>query len=267
MPEWFEVDEVSGGVFAISEPHHWEQVISYLIVGREASILLDTGMGIGDISEVAAQLTDKPLSVVNSHYHWDHIGDNHRFQSIAIHASEASLLEQQPAEGLLLEAMRPENFWGEAPGGFDPTQYRILPSKADRLLGEGDAWDLGGRRLEVLHTPGHTRGSICLFDEDEGLLFAGDTVYAGPLYVQFEESDFQDYCVTMERLSALAGDLSLVLPAHNQTPLDPYILVEMAEGFEQIAAGQARWQSVPSQWGRLRRYDFARFAVLLPLGA
>jgi glyoxylase-like metal-dependent hydrolase (beta-lactamase superfamily II) len=267
MPEWFEVDEVSRDVFAISEPHHWEQVISYLIVGRDASILLDTGMGIGDISEVAAHLTDKPLSVVNSHYHWDHIGDNHRFQSIAIHAVEASLLEQEPAEGLLLEAMRPENFWGEVPDGFDPAQYRILPSKADRLLGEGDVWDLGERRLQVLHTPGHTRGSICLLDEDEGLLFAGDTVYAGPLYVQFEESDFQAYRVTMERLSALAGGLRLVLPGHNQTPLDPHILEEMAEGFEEIAAGQARWQAVQSQWGQLRRCDFARFAVLLPMEA
>jgi glyoxylase-like metal-dependent hydrolase (beta-lactamase superfamily II) len=265
MLEWFEVDEVCRDVFAISEPHHWEQVISYLIVGREASLLLDTGMGIGDISEVAAHLTGKPPSVVNSHYHWDHIGDNHRFQDIAIHAVEASLLEQEPAEGLLLEAMRPESFWGEAPDGFDPAQYKILPSVANRLLEEGDVFDLGERRLQVLHTPGHTQGSICLLDEAEGLLFAGDTVYAGPLYVQFEESDFQAYRATMQRLSALSGDLRLVLPGHNQTPLDPQILVEMAEGFEEIAAGQARWHAVQSQWGQLRRYDFARFAVLLPM--
>jgi hypothetical protein len=71
----------------------------------------------------------------------------------------------------------------------------------------------------------------------------------------------------MERLSALADGLRLVLPGHNQTPLDPHILVEMAEGFEEIAAGQARWQAVQSQWGQLRRYDFARFAVLLPVEA
>ncbi len=265
MSEWFEVSEVAENVFAISEPQHWEQVISYLIVGGESALLLDTGMGIGNIQELTGRLTEKPISVVNSHYHWDHIGDNHRFERVAIHAAEASLLEEAPQEGLLLEAMRPENFCGEAPEGFDPAHYRILPSKATRLLGEGDLLDLGHRRLKVLHTPGHTRGSICLLSEEEELLFAGDTIYVGPLYVQFAESDFQEYRETMERLSGLASTLHLVLPGHNQTPLDPHVLVEVREGFEQIAGGAVRWQAMQSQWGPLRRYDFGRFGVLMPM--
>ena len=265
MSEWFEVREVDDDVFAISEPSHWEQVISYLIVGREAALLLDTGMGIDDIQQLASGLTDKPITVVNSHYHWDHIGDNHRFEHIAIHAEEASLLEQEPPEGMLLEAMRPENFWGAMPEGFDPAHYGIPLSKADRLLKEGDVLDLGDRRLKVLHTPGHSKGSICLLSED-GLLFTGDTAYAGPLYAHFEESAFQVYRETMGRLSALAGELRLVLPSHNETPLDPHILVEMADGFEQIVGGAVEWQRVQSQWGPLRRYDFDRFGVLLPLG-
>ncbi len=265
MSDWFEVSEVAENVFAISEPQHWEQVISYLIVGEESALLLDTGMGIGNIHELTAGLTEKPISVVNSHYHWDHIGDNHRFERIAIHAVEAPLLEQEPEEGLLREAMRPENFWGPAPEGFDPAHYRILPSKATTLLGEGNLLDLGDRRLSVLHTPGHTRGSICLLAEEEGLLFAGDTIYAGPLYLQFEESDLEEYRQTSERLSGLASTLESVLPGHNQTPLDPNILVEVCEGFERIAGGAVRWQAVQSQWGPLRRYDFERFGVLMPM--
>jgi glyoxylase-like metal-dependent hydrolase (beta-lactamase superfamily II) len=100
--------------------------------------------------------------------------------------------------------------------------------------------------------------------EEEGLLFTGDTVYAGPLYVQFEHSDFQAYRQTMARLSTLAGELQLVLPSHNRTPLDPRVLVEVAEGFEQIARGRAKWQPMESAWGPLRRYDFTGFGVLLP---
>ena len=65
MSEWFEVREVDAEVFAISEPSHWEQVISYLIVGREAALLLDTGMGIDDIQQLASSLTDKPITVVS----------------------------------------------------------------------------------------------------------------------------------------------------------------------------------------------------------
>jgi glyoxylase-like metal-dependent hydrolase (beta-lactamase superfamily II) len=261
---WFEVKAVAEGIHAISEPRHSEQVISYLIVGGETAILLDTGMGVADIQELTSRLTEKPILVVNSHHHYDHVGDNHRFQHIAIHAAEADFLEQEPPEELLLEVMRPENWFGVLPDGFDPAQYRIVPSKADRLLEEGDVLELGGRRLRVLHTPGHSPGSICLLDSEEGLLFTGDTVYAGPLYVQFDHSDFEVYRQSMDRLCSLVQDLQLVLPSHNETPLDPHILLEMAEGFDQIAGGMTRWQSVQSVWGLLRRYEFARFGVLLP---
>ncbi len=252
------------GLHAISEPYHAEFVISYLIGGQEAAVLLDTGMGIGNIQAVASQLTDQPIMVVNSHHHYDHVGDNHRFEHVAIHEAEAGFLEQEAPEELLLDAMRPENVLGALPDGFDPARYKIVPSRADRLLHEGDALELGGRCLRVLHTPGHSPGSICLLNEEEGLLFTGDTVYAGPLYVQFDHSDFEVYRQTMDRLRDLAQDLQLVLPSHNQTPLDPHILVEMSEGFEQIAMGAARWQPIQSVWGPLRRYDFARFGVLLP---
>jgi glyoxylase-like metal-dependent hydrolase (beta-lactamase superfamily II) len=266
MSDWFEVTSVAEDVRAISEPYHAEEVISYLIVGRERAVLLDTGMGIGNIQELSRDLIDKPITVVNSHHHYDHVGDNHRFQHIAIHELEAPFLEEEAPDVLLREAMRPENFWGAPPAGFNPAQYRIVPSKADQQLREEDVLDLGGRRLRVLHTPGHTPGSICLLSAEEGLLFTGDTVYAGPLYAQFDHSDFQDYRETMGRLSALAKDVQLVLPSHNQTPLDAQILVEIAEGFEEIAAGAARWQAMQSAWGPLRRYDFARFGVLLPRG-
>ena len=266
MSAWFQIRTVAQDVQAILEPRHFEEVISYLILGRERAILLDTGMGIGDIHRLVAEMTDKPITVVNSHHHWDHIGDNHRFSHIAIHAAEAQFLEQDPPEETLQEAMRAENFWGPPPPDFDPSSYRILPSKADQMLEEGEVLELGGHRLQVLHTPGHSPGSICLLSEKQGLLFTGDVVYAGPLYIQLEDSDFLSYHESMKRLGDLASDLQLVLPAHNRTPLEPEILVEMAEGFEQIAAGTARCRLQESQWGLLRRYEFAGFSVLLPSG-
>lgn len=261
---WFEVRTVARDVHAILEPGHAEQVISYLVLGSDSAVLLDTGMGIDDIQRVVRGITDKPVTVVNSHYHWDHVGDNHRFDHIAIHPMEAQLLEQSPPEELIRDAMRAENFLGASPPGFDRGEYRILPSKADRFLEDGEVLDLGGRRLQVLHTPGHSPGSICLWSEKEGLLFAGDTVYAGPLYVQFEDSDIAAYGESMRRLAALASGLDIVLPGHNWTPLEPQILGEMAEGFDQIGTGTARYRMQASPWGLLRRYEFLRFSVLLP---
>lgn len=265
MNDWFEVKRVAQDVHAILEPNHAEEVVSYLILGREWAILLDTGMGIGDIHRLVRNITAKPIRVVNSHYHWDHVGDNHRFRRIAIHAAEAHLLEQDAAEETLREAMRAQNFWGPPPPDFDPTHYRIRSSKADHLLEDGDILELGGRRLQVLHTPGHSPGSICLRSEEEGLLFTGDTVYAGPLYVQLEDSNFPAYHESMKRLADLTSDLQLILPGHNWTPLEPRILVEMAEGFEQIATGTASCRLMDSQWGLLREYEFSQFSVLLPM--
>jgi len=77
--EWFEVWDVGDDVIAIYEPMQWQEIISYLVLGSERALLFDTGMGIAPISEVVAQLTDLPVTVLNSHTHMDHIGGNAEF--------------------------------------------------------------------------------------------------------------------------------------------------------------------------------------------
>jgi glyoxylase-like metal-dependent hydrolase (beta-lactamase superfamily II) len=260
---WFETQEVAPRVYAVCEPGHFEEVISYLVEGEERAILFDTGMGIANIREEVMALTERAITVVNSHSHWDHVGDNYRFPLIAIHYAEAHLLREGVSTEELRREMRSEMFFRPPPAGFDPSQYKISPSRASLLLDEGSLLDLGERTLTVLHTPGHSPGSISLLDEKEGLLFSGDTAYEGPLYAQLPESDFDLYRQSMERLATLVPRLSLLLPSHNVTPLDPAILVEMAEGFDQIASGEATYEFQSSRWGRIRNYRFERFSVYL----
>src|SRR5690242_2915013 len=76
---WFEVYRVAPGTFAIYEPHQAEEVISYLIIGTKQALLFDTGMGIADIHKVVRQLTSRPVVVLNSHTHNDHVGGNSLF--------------------------------------------------------------------------------------------------------------------------------------------------------------------------------------------
>lgn len=263
MRGWFEIHEVAPRVYAICEPGHLEEVISYLVEGEERAILFDTGMGIANIREEVMALTERPITVVNSHSYWDHVGDNYRFPLIAIHYSEAHLLKEGVSSEELRWEMRGEMFIRPPPVGFEPSQHEISPSRASLLLDEGSLLDLGRRTLTVLHTPGHSPGSISLFDEEEGLLFSGDTAYAGPLYAQLPESDFDLYRQSVERLARLVPQLSLLLPGHNVTPLDPAILMEMAEGFCQIASGEATYKFESSRWGRIRNYRFERFSVYL----
>ena len=82
LSPWFEIYRVSDGVFAVLEPGHAEEAISYLILGGERAVVLDTGMGIADLHAEVKRLTDLPLVVVVSHGHYDHVGDNHRFSEV-----------------------------------------------------------------------------------------------------------------------------------------------------------------------------------------
>jgi glyoxylase-like metal-dependent hydrolase (beta-lactamase superfamily II) len=256
---WFDVRELERGVHLVSEPYH---VNSFLVQGQKSAVLLDTGLGVANIRAIAEELTDKPLLVVNSHYHFDHTGGNPLFDEIAIHREGAPLLERQAPDGLaegymaytkrLLEAWGPfkkaddlffhlitaERLIRPLPDGFDPTTYRIVPTRATRLLEDGDVLDLGGRKLEVLHTPGHSPDCICLLDRENGLLFGGDTVNTGPVYAHLEESDLQKFAESTARLAQLSDDVRRVFVCHYmRLENEPSLLTEMAEGFQRILAG------------------------------
>ncbi len=80
--DWFQVYRVGDGVFAICEPFQFQEVISYLILGAKGALLFDTGLGIGKIRPVVERLTPLPVTVINSHTHFDHVGGNADFERI-----------------------------------------------------------------------------------------------------------------------------------------------------------------------------------------
>src|SRR3972149_1891650 len=151
---WFEIREVEEGVWALAEPHHAEGVVSYLVLGSEQGMLIDTGLGVSDLQDVVSHITALPVTVVNTHTHYDRIGGNRQFARIAVHRAEAAKLERGIASAKLRPYFQPGAFRGPAPQGFDPDGHFMPASKAWRTLDEGDSFDLGGRCLDVLHTPG-----------------------------------------------------------------------------------------------------------------
>lgn len=236
--DWFDVQPVAPGVFAIAEPHHAEHVVSFLIDGDERAILLDTGMGIGDLAAVARGLTMRPISVVNSHSHWDHIGANWRFDDIAIHRAEAHWLPLGVPHEELAPWFGPESLTLPPPPSFDRATFAIPPSHATRLLDGGERIDLGNRRLDILHAPGHSPGGIVLLDEANGLLFTTDVAYPGPLYAFSEEADGPAYLQSMQTLAGLAPAVSRVFGSHYGPEMPPEMLIAMREALEAIGAGR-----------------------------
>jgi len=235
---WFSVAEMEPGVFQIGEPLHEEEVNSTLIVGEARAVLIDTGMGVGNLAAVVAGLTDRPIDVVNSHAHWDHIGANWRFERIAIHAAEADRLPHGVGSAKLASAFTTDSLSGPLPEGTDPATISIPPSRATTILHGGERLDLGGRLLDVLYAPGHSPGGIVLVDWTNGILFGTDVAYPGPLYAFSDDVDFAAYRQTMAMLAELAPSLRVVYPSHNGAHMSPELLPKMRDALDEISAGR-----------------------------
>ena len=235
---WFEVYKPAPGVFAIYEPHQSEEVISYLIVGGKRALLFDTGMGISDINRVTSELTTLPILVLNSHTHNDHVGGNWEFSTIYGMDTEFTRTNALGSHEDAQAEITSGQICGALPPGFDSRTYQTRAWKITAFTHDGDKFDLGGRSLEVLATPGHTPDSIALIDRANGLLFTGDTYYPAPIWLFRPETDLAAYAASIRRLAALEPDLKLVLGAHNIPVASPLVLQKLVAAFEKVHAGK-----------------------------
>lgn len=235
---WFEVYVAAPGVFAIYEPHQSEETISYLILGAKSALLFDTGMGIGNLRQVVAGLTKLPVAVINSHTHNDHVGGNWQFKTVYAMDTGFTRRNARGSRDAAQAEIAAGEICGELPAGFDRKAYATKPWKITAYKRDGDPIDLGGRRLQVIATPGHTPDAICLFDRENGLLFTGDTFYPGPIWLFRPETDLVAYRASIARLAALAPQVKTVLGAHNVPVAQPAVLGRLVSAFDAVRAGK-----------------------------
>jgi glyoxylase-like metal-dependent hydrolase (beta-lactamase superfamily II) len=235
---WFEVYKAAPAVFAIYEPHQFEETISYLIVGNRQALLFDTGMGISDVKKVTAELTRLPIVVLNSHTHNDHVGGNWQFDTIYGMDTDFTRKNAQGSREDAQAELAPDQICGKLPEGFDSKTYVTQPWKITAYKHDGDRIDLGGRWLEVIATPGHTPDAISLLDRGNGLLFTGDTYYPAPIWLYRPETDLAAYGASIRRLAALAPRIRTVLGAHNVPVAPPSVLPRLVTAFAAVRAGK-----------------------------
>lgn len=216
---WWVRERVDDGVTLVTEPHvhPFLRCNVWHVKGRDADLVIDTGMGIRPLRPFVERELDGPLIAVATHSHSDHVGGLHEFEHRAIHSAEADTIGQAQLAAVdtsvygettvgVYEAAGYE--FGDhlvdavPPGGVEPF-YEIVAAPPTRILADGDGIDLGDRHFEVLHLPGHSPGSIGLWEEATGVLFSGDALYDGPLLDRLDGSDIDAYVTTMERLRKL----------------------------------------------------------------
>jgi glyoxylase-like metal-dependent hydrolase (beta-lactamase superfamily II) len=211
--------------------------------------VIDTGLGVVSLRQELAALTDRPMVAVATHGHFDHIGGLYEFDERVGHAGDlpaGRALTSSPLvaagysdelQEIFIAAGYPiaDPLLHALPvAEFDPAAFRQQPMTLTRLVGEGDVIDLGERSFTVMHLPGHSPGSIALWDPDEGILFSGDTVYDGGLLDALPGSDIERYVQSMRRLRSLP--VAVVHGGHEPS-FGRARLLELIDGYLGAAEG------------------------------
>jgi glyoxylase-like metal-dependent hydrolase (beta-lactamase superfamily II) len=204
--DWYEVIHISNDISLIRELHiaHWLRCNIWHVRGREYDLLIDSGMGLRPLKQEIASLTEKPVTVISTHCHFDHIGGAHEFDHRLGHRLEAKIHQHPTSENTATTGfIRAETFKALPYEGFRVDDYRVQPAPLTGYLDEGDVIDLGNRVFKVFHLPGHSPGSIALYEEATEILFSGDIVYDGDLYDTVYHSDKEVYRESLQRLNEL----------------------------------------------------------------
>lgn len=263
---WFKVYAIAPGVFAIHEPRQYETVTAFLVVGSERAVLFDSGLGVASIRSVVEKLTGLPVTVLNSHTHFDHVGGNREFGDVRNLDDPFSVANARGEVGEELRAyardtLAEDRVCGPLPAGASSRDYAMPTWSVAAHVRDGERLDLGGRTLEVLATPGHTPDSMCLLDAQNGLLLTGDTFYVGEVFLWAPETDLRNYAASLARLAALAPGLKRLLPAHGPPVAEPHLLVELQQALADVEAGKVPFETASE--GR-RLYKFEHFSLLFP---
>lgn len=231
MHNWFTIDKIDKETYSISEYRHWEETHCYLLNGTKRSLLIDTGLGISNIYNEVEKLTDKPITAVATHIHWDHIGGHRYFSDFYAHAAELDWLNGKfPLSKKAIKEMLIDRC--DLPDDFHIDDYAIFQGTPTKLVMDQDIIDLGDRKITVLHTPGHSPGHLCFWEKEREYLFAGDLAYKGTLFAYYPSTDPVAYLASLEKVTALHA--KRVFPAHHALDIQPELLIRMREAFQQL---------------------------------
>jgi len=254
------VTKIDETTYRFTEAAFGIDVYLYLLIGQEQALLIDTGYGFTDVPAAIREITSLPLTVVNTHGHMDHIHGNHFYPFVYLDAEDGECFRRHTDQGYLMSLLTDTLKQNHLPAFLMnlPSLHKLAVNVATaypsvhKPLPEAGYFELGGRRVIIIHTPGHTTGSISLLDKKNHWLFSGDTTCRDGALLHFPEStDVATFRDSIQGLKTLAdeGKIAKLFPGHQDTPLGTDILDTYLEAFDLLLGGQADAKMLQS--GRL----------------
>jgi len=185
-------------------------VSCFLVTGAKSALLIDTCVGLGDLSAAVSDITPLPVTVVLTHGHGDHTGNASQFENVYLSPVDIPLLKEHNIDMRTEYAnmMLPENF------KVKPENLSKDLSKPTMLLEGGKVFDLGKVNVELIPVPGHTKGCMCALVKEEKVIILGDACNGNTLIFGEHSSTISEYRDALKKLSERSGEFYTAYFSH-----------------------------------------------------
>lgn len=257
MSDFYTVHPIDAHTWHIEDAFH---DYMYLVEGEKCAALIDTGMGFRGLDETVRGLTDKPVIVLNTHGHLDHVGANGQFDKVYIMPEDEALMHEHMSEGYRAVDIPAfiREIGAQLPKAAEESLIHLPKDFTTVFMEDGQHIDLGGRRLCVISVPGHTKGSVVFMDRENHQLFSGDMLCTMGIMLNFDCSEnVSTFIKSMEKLKAqVEGSRTAIYGGHHVWPIqsdycDKYI--ECAKRLLKDSTGSVTEQGT---FGEFYRYHF-----------
>ncbi|MBR5795516.1 MAG: MBL fold metallo-hydrolase [Erysipelotrichaceae bacterium] len=206
----------------------------YLLVGNERALLVDSGRTTMNAKEIAEQITNLPVVLLNTHADFDHIAGNDAFSTAYMHPSEYV------------------NYFAGGQKHPNPT-----------AIWDKQIIDLGNREIEVISIPGHTPGSVALLDKKYRALISGDSIQDGRIYMFGVFRNMVAYKQSLQKIVKYIDQFDYVYAAHGTFNLPSTIIYDLLDAVDKIAQQEVDYQEiiVDNQVVKQYSFDVAKFLL------
>lgn len=235
----FKIEKINERIYMISE---YNISNAFLVVGDKKSLLIDCGIGIGNIADCVKSLTDKPVILAATHAHVDHIGAAHQFGRMYIHKNDLPMAWFQSSYYYKCQYMKKHP---------STKRYSLVPmffSKQKPYLilipfGNHHKFDLGDITVEAVLTPGHSSGSVCYKIDKLKFLFVADN-YIPILNFRYAfSSTLTKWLKTTKELFPHCADYA-IYGGHSQHPISYTTIKWQQETVERVISSTKANQSM-----------------------